>query len=131
MTSSRGGVINRLHGPLGPTSCAAASGCDKFIPLADHVAVLVHDRVPHTDVTHAVPERAAVAYGAGAFDLFAGRAQDVALGRLAFHPVIPFVGSHVILCGLEHGRVIALTIEKGANPAGQVPVDEFVSGVEH
>src|SRR3982074_2057097 len=104
---------------------------DELVPFADHVSVLVHDRVPHADMAHALGERAAVSHRTGAFDLLAGRADDVARGRLAFHPVIPLVRAHEFLRGIEHGGVVALSVEKGADPAGQIPVDELVAGVEH
>src|SRR5580704_8461518 len=66
-----------------PGSCR-----DELVPFADHVAVLVHHRVPHRDMAHALGERAAVAHRTGLFDLFAGRAHDVARRRLSFHPVV-------------------------------------------
>ena len=37
---------------------------------------------------------------------------------------------HVGLGGLEHGRVVALAVEVGADPARQVPVDVLVGRVE-
>src|SRR6516225_10312506 len=104
---------------------------DEFVPLADHVAIFVHHRVPYADMAHALIERAAVAHRAGAFDLLTSRADDVALGRFAFHPVIPFISRHEFLGGVEHCGVVALAVEEGANPAREVPVDEFVGGVEH
>src|ERR1700704_6159830 len=104
---------------------------DELVPFADHVSVLVHDRVPHADMPHALGERAAVSHRTGVFDLLAGRADDVALGRLPFHPIIPLIRAHEFLRGIEHGGVVALSVEKGADPAGQIPVDELVAGVEH
>src|SRR6266436_5436407 len=50
---------------------------DELVPFADHVAVLVHDRVPHADMPHALGERAAVSHRTGVFDLLADRAHDV------------------------------------------------------
>src|SRR5580700_7803466 len=118
-------------GTIAPAMVGEGSRGDELVPFADHIAVLVHDRIPHADPAHAVPERAAVAHRAGAFNLFAGRAEDVAFGRLAFHPEIPLVRAHLLFRSVEHGRVIALAVEKGARPAGQVPVDELVGGIEH
>src|SRR5580693_6177299 len=70
-------------GTIAPAMVGEGSRGDELVPFADHIAVLVHDRIPHADPAHAVPERAAVAHRAGAFNLFAGRAEDVAFGRLA------------------------------------------------
>src|SRR5258708_38154343 len=80
---------------------------DELVPFADHVAVLVHDRVPHAYPAHAFPERAAVAHRAGAFDLLAGRTEDIASGRLALHPEIPLIRAHLLFRSVEHGRVVA------------------------
>ena len=47
----------------------------------------------------------------------------------AVHPVAPFVGAHVVFGGVQDGAVVALAVEVGAAPAGQIPVDVFVGGV--
>src|SRR6266436_9294462 len=78
-----------------------ASSGDEFVPLADHVVVLVHDSVPAGDTTHAVVIRAAVAGRAGLFQHGAIGCLDVAYSGLAFHPVAPLVGRHVGLGGGE------------------------------
>ena len=36
----------------------------------------------------------------------------------------------MLLGGLDGGRVIALAVEIGADPAGEIPIDVFVGGVE-
>src|SRR5258708_17164927 len=77
------------------TSSEMASGRNKFVPLADHVVVFVHDGVPAGDGAHAVVIGAAVAHGAGLLEHRAVGRLDVADGRLAFHPVAPFVGRHI------------------------------------
>src|SRR5580700_7109613 len=81
-------------------------------------------------MTHPLDERATVAHRAGALDLLAGRANDIALRGLALHPITPFIGGHVLLRRVEHRRVVALAVEEGAGPAGQIPVDEFIGSVE-
>src|SRR6202035_492532 len=107
-----------------------ASSSDEFVPLADHVVVLVHHGVPAGDTTHAVVIGAAVADGAGLLEQGAIRRLDVADGGLAFHPVAPLVGRHVGLGGGEHGGIIALAIEIGAGPAREIPVHEFIGPIE-
>src|ERR1700726_3637303 len=114
--------------------CAAsaeiASGGDEFIPLAYHVVVLVHDSVPAGNGSHAVVVGAAVALGAGLLQDGAVRRLDVADSCLAFHPVAPFISCHVGLGGGENGGIIALAIQIGAGPAGEIPVDEFIGPIE-
>jgi hypothetical protein len=58
----------------------SASGRDELVPLADHVLVFVHHRVPAGDRAHAVVERAAVAG-------FAGLGQDLSPNGLVMSPV--------------------------------------------
>src|SRR3569623_1567771 len=79
--------------------------CDELVPLADHVVVLVHHRVPAGDAAHAVLVGAAVAHCAGLLQQRAVWRLDVLLGRLALHPVGPLVRLHVRLRGGEHGGV--------------------------
>src|SRR5690606_16794174 len=90
--------------------CPRVSGRDELVPAADHVAVLVHDRVPACDIAHAVPEGAAVAHRARLLHDLALGAQDVALGGLAFNPEAPFVLGHVLLGGLHAGGIVALAV---------------------
>ncbi len=42
----------------------------------------------------------------------------------------PLVVGHELLGGFHAGRVVALTVQVGADPAGSVPVDVFVSRIE-
>src|ERR1700736_3617308 len=49
----------------GAAAVAFVSSGDEFVPLADHVVVLVHHGVPAGDGAHAVVIGAAVAGGAG------------------------------------------------------------------
>src|SRR6185436_20765814 len=78
-----------LAAPAGAARLAAASSGDELVPLADHVVVLVHHRVPAGDGAHAVVVGAAIANRAGLLQRGAIRRLDVAGGRLAFHPVAP------------------------------------------
>src|SRR6516162_2602751 len=66
-----------------------------------------------------------------ALSIFSPVGQSSAFGRFAFHPEVPLVWAHLLLCGIEHGCVIALAIEKGTDPAGKVPVNEFIRDIEH
>src|SRR5258706_1650672 len=103
---------------------------DELVPLRDHVAILVHDRVPAGDLAHTFCESAAVADRAGFLhDLAVGR-ENIARGRLALHPEAPLVRRHERLGGVERGGVVALPVKIGADPAGEVPVDVLVGGVE-
>src|SRR5579871_249600 len=84
---------NACHGEKVAPACAGAigeshpaSGRDELVPFADHVIVLVHDRVPARDIAHALVVRAAVAHGAGLLEERSVGRLDVLLGRLAFHP---------------------------------------------
>src|SRR3954470_18054935 len=79
---------------------------DELVPLADHVVVLVHHRVPAGDAAHAVLIGAAVAHRACLLQQRAVRRLDVLLGRLAFHPIGPLVGLHMRLGGGENGGVV-------------------------
>src|SRR5918994_2831218 len=112
------------------SSSPMTSRRDELVPLLNHVAVLIHHRVPAGDGAHAVVERAAVAHGAGLLDHLALRVLDVALGGLAFHPEAPLVLGHVGLGRVEHRRVVALAVEERADPARHVPVDVVVGRVE-
>src|SRR5690348_7796679 len=71
---------------------------DELIPLANHVVVLVHHRVPALNGAHAVLVRTAVTYGAGLLEQRAIGRLDVLLRWLALHPVRPLIGLHVGLC---------------------------------
>src|ERR1700734_1807174 len=92
-------------------------GGDELIPFADHVVILVHDRVPAGDVAHAVVVGAAVACRAGLFEKRAIRSFYVFFGRLTLHPVSPLIGLHMGFGGRQHRRVITLAIEIGAGPS--------------
>src|SRR5689334_21981674 len=61
----------------------SASGRDELVPLADHVVVLVHHRVPAGDAAHAVVVGAAVTDRAGLLQERAVGRLDVVLGGLA------------------------------------------------
>src|SRR5881628_2922133 len=65
---------------------------DELVPLTNHVAVLVHQRVPAGDLAHALPEGTAVAHLTRLLHERAIGVLDVALGRLAVIPVAPLVG---------------------------------------
>src|SRR5277367_4620933 len=80
-----------------------ASSSDEFIPLAHHVVVLVHDRVPAGYGPHAVVIRTSVALGAGLLENGAVRRLDIADSWFSLHPVAPFVGRHVGLGGGKNG----------------------------
>src|ERR1700730_10820543 len=111
-------------------SLGMASSGDEFIPLADHVVILVHDGVPARNGAHAVVIGATVTPGPGLLQDGAVRRLDVADSRLAFHPVTPFIGRHVGLGGGEHGGIVTLAIEIGAGPAREIPVHEFIGPIE-
>src|SRR4051812_34780436 len=87
---------------------ASALRSDKLVPALNHVAVLVHDRVPAGDLAHTLFERAAVAHRAGLFHDGAVRRLDLALGRLALDPVAPFVLGHELLRRDHIGGIVAL-----------------------
>src|SRR5882757_7878376 len=87
-----------LAAPVGAASLTASSG-DEFVPLADHVVVLVHYRVPAGNAAHAVVIGAAVTDRAGLLEQGAVRRFDVADSGLAFHPVAPLIRRHVGLGG--------------------------------
>src|SRR5260370_38307513 len=60
-------------GAIAPAMVGEESRGDELVPFADHIAVLIHDRIPHANPAHAVPERTAVPHPAGASKLYAGR----------------------------------------------------------
>src|SRR5206468_2599276 len=103
---------------------------DELVPLTNHVAVLVHQRVPAGDLAHALPEGTAVAHLTRLLHERAIGVLDVALGRLAVIPVAPLVGRHELLGGLGDRAVVALLGDESALPAGLVPVEVLVGGVE-
>src|SRR5437763_3820173 len=103
---------------------------DELVPLTNHVAVLVHQRVPAGDLAHALPEGAAVAHLTRLLHERAIGVLDVALGRLAVIPVAPLVGRHELLGGLGDRAVVALLGDESALPARLVPVEVVVGGVE-
>jgi hypothetical protein len=70
------------------------SGGDELVPLADHVLVFVHHRVPAGDGAHAVVERAAVAHFAGLASLSPVGLVMSPVAFLALEPVAPFVLGH-------------------------------------
>src|SRR5207245_7715730 len=70
-------------------SLETPSSGDEFVPLADHVVVLVHHGIPAGDGTHAVVIGAAVADRAGLLEACAIRRRDVAAGLLSFHQGAP------------------------------------------
>src|SRR5258708_28706720 len=76
---TEGGLPRRL----GRGKRRDASSGDEFVPLADHVVVLVHHGVPAGDATHAVVIGAAVADGAGLLECGAIRRLDVADGGVS------------------------------------------------
>src|SRR5271170_7823680 len=117
------GAANALIG-----RCRSLGG-DELIPFADHVVILVHDRVPAGDVAHAIVVGAAVARCPGLFEQRTVGSFDVLFGGLALHPIGPFIGLHIGLGGGQHSRIIALAVEIGARPPRQVPVDELVDHV--
>src|SRR5262245_36690401 len=85
-----------------PRSAPGGSGGDELVPALDHVTVFVHERVPTRDVTHALPEGAAVAHPTGLLHDVAVRILDHLLRRLALVPVVPLVLGHELLRGLGH-----------------------------
>src|SRR3954467_15256891 len=87
---------------------------DELVPAADHVAVLIHHRVPAGDLAHALGEGTAVAHCAGLLHHLAVGRNDVTLGRLALHPEAPLVLAHELLRGFHRRGVVALAIEIGA-----------------
>src|SRR5450631_3626367 len=119
-----------LAASVGAASPEMASGGDELVPLADHVVVLVHDRVPAGNGAHAIVVGAAVADGSGLLEDGTVRRLDVTHGWLAFHPVSPFVGRHVGPGGGEDRGIITLAVEIGAGPAREIPVHEFIGPVE-
>src|SRR4051812_21254660 len=76
---------------------------DELVPLLHHVLIFVHHGVPAGDGTHPLLVGAAVPHGARLLQEPAIRPVNVLLGRLAFHPVRPLIGFHVVLGGLKHG----------------------------
>src|SRR5271163_5012859 len=87
-----GGSLNRARlrrDASPPRLRRGASRRDELVPAPGQIAVLVHHRVPHRDIAHALPERAAVAHAAGLLHHLAVRIDDVGGGRLAVVPIIP------------------------------------------
>src|SRR5688572_31740116 len=117
-------------GPLPGRRVDLSSGGNEFIPLLHHVPVFVYDGVPARHVAHAFPEGAAVAHVTGVLHVVAVRILDLALGRLAFIPVVPLVLAHELLGGFGNRAVVALLGDEAALPSGLVPVEILVSRVE-
>src|SRR5437870_11441308 len=103
---------------------------DELVPLADHVAALVHQRVPAGDLAHALPEGAPVAHPARLLHEIAIGILDVSLGRLAVIPVAPLVVRHELPGSLGDRAVVALLGDEPSLPAGLVPVEVLIGGVE-
>src|SRR5882724_4513582 len=112
---------------LQSTSPPVALRCDKLVPFAYHVAVFVHHGVPARHTAHTRPERAAVPHRTSALNLFTGRADNVPLCRLAFHPVPPFVCRHEFSRRFQHRRIIPLPVQERTDPAREIPVDELIA----
>src|SRR5262249_39752881 len=117
----------RTHSPNFPPCGSPASmagglrsGGDKHRSFSPHIAVLVHHRVPARHAAHARPEGATVPHRTGTLNFVAGRADNVTLRWLALHPIAPLVCGHMRLGGVQHSGIIALAIEKGADPAREI-----------
>src|SRR6266850_717325 len=127
-TAASGAACQYAAG-LGPITASRQLRGNELVPLADHVTILVHHRVPARHAPHSLGERAAVAHGPLGLDLLAEGVGDV-LGRgLALHPVVPLGGVHLLSGRVEDRAVIALAVQEGADPAGEVPVDVLVRRV--
>src|SRR6266700_395378 len=107
-----------------------ASGDLEVVPTLVHVGGLVHQRVPARDILDALQEGATVADGAGLFHRNAVRILDLFRRWLAFVPERPFGRSHVLLRRRWYRTVIAVAADEGPLPAGVVPVDVFVGGLQ-
>src|SRR5437879_3096496 len=126
----RAGMEKRAGGGRGHPPASLILRRDELVPLADHVAVLVHQRVPTGDLAHALPEGSPVTHLARLLHESAIGVLDVALGRLAVIPVTPLIGRHELLGGLGDRTVVALLGDEPSLPAGLVPVEVFIGGVE-
>src|SRR5258708_7574082 len=105
------------------------SGCDEFIPFARQIAILVHHRVPHRDVTEPLRDGAAVTYRARLFHDLAEWILDFRRGRLAVVPVIPLRLGQELARVLRLRRIIALPRDERALETAGVPVEIFVEAV--
>src|SRR5207245_2375576 len=89
-----------------------------------------HDRVPAGDPAETGLVGAAVAHGSGLLHRLAKGVEDDALGGLALVPVAPFVLGQELLGGFRDADIVALLGYETAHPAGLVPVDVLIGGVE-
>src|SRR5207244_4499833 len=128
----RAGMAERAGGggPRPAPPAAITLRRDELVPLADHVAALVHQRVPAGDLAHALPEGAPVAHPARLLHEIAIGVLDVSLGRLAVIPVAPLVVRHELPGSLGDRAVVALLGDEPSLPAGLVPVEVLIGGVE-
>src|SRR5205809_5387847 len=103
---------------------------DELVPLANHVAVLVHQGVPAGHLAHPFPEGAAVALLTGLFHQGPVRVLDVALGVLAVVPEAPLVLGHEFPSRLGDRTVVPLLGDEPPLPARLIPVQVLVGGIE-
>src|SRR5262249_61194189 len=109
--------------------CGALSG-HELVPLADHVAVFIHDRIPAGHLAHAFPEGATVTHMAGVLHMIAIGVLDLALSGFALVPVGPLRWRQELLNSFGHRAVVALLGNEPALPAGLIPVEIFIRRVE-
>src|SRR5262245_37167254 len=131
------------YGPILGDSFSATSHClivrstraqlscsYKLVPLADHVAVFVHHRVPAGHLAHAFPEGPTVTHVASVLHMIAVGVLDLTLSGLALVPVGPLVWCQELLDGFRHRAVVTLLGNEPTLPARLVPVEILIRRVE-